>query len=278
MFRLYSNKKIKHKNIAIIIFIILIISITTGYALLEEKIQITGKANIKTDEDNNQEKYVVTYSIENKWFSNGLFYYNIKINIFNNTNETLDGWKVSITAPQNSKLEGYYNVNAVIQNSNIVFENVEYNSQIFSKQNMSFSFIISTTEENYRPGNITINGNKPDNPELPEEPEGEKKVNIEINKMAGWQGEGWYFYQYTIEIINVSDFQINSWQFDIDIGEDTIIEQAWNTNYNQVGTIVTFKNSDYNGIISVNNSVSFGIMIKTKQENKELQANNIILK
>lgn len=259
-------------------FVILIISITIGYALLEEKVQITGKANIKIGEDNNLEKYIVTYSIENKWFSNGLFYYNIKINIFNNSNETLDGWKVSITVPQNSKLEGYYNVNAIIQNNNIIFENVDYNSQILSNQSISFSFIISTTEENYKPGNIIINGSKPNNPELPEEPEGEKKANIEINRMSGWQGEDGYFYQYTIKIINVSNVQINSWQFEIDIEEDTRIEQAWNTNYNQVGTIVTFKNSDYNGIISVNDSVSFGIIVKTKQENKELKVNNIILK
>ena len=32
----------------------------------------------------------------------------IKMNILNNTNETLNGWKVSISAPQDSKLEGYF--------------------------------------------------------------------------------------------------------------------------------------------------------------------------
>ena len=90
----------------------MIISITTGYALLEKNVKITGKANLKVGGDNNSDKYIITYSIENRWTSNGLFYYNIKINILNNTNETLNGWKVSITAPKNPKLEGYYNVNA----------------------------------------------------------------------------------------------------------------------------------------------------------------------
>ena len=47
-------------------------------ALLEENVQITGKANIKTGEDN-EGKYIVTYTIENKWFNGGLYYYNIKI-------------------------------------------------------------------------------------------------------------------------------------------------------------------------------------------------------
>lgn len=271
-------KRRNYKNIAILIFTILIITITTGYALLEEKVEIIGKANIKTEEDNNTGKYVVTYFIINKWFNNGLYYYNIKMNILNNTSEIVNGWKVSISAPQNSKLEGYYDVNAVIQNSNIIFENVDYNSQILPNQSLNFSFIISTTDENYRPGNIIINGSEPINPEGPEEPEGEKKVQIEIDRMSGWQGEEGYIYQYTIKITNVGSIQINSWQFDIDMKDDSIIEQVWNANYNHVGTIVTFKNSDYNGIISVNNYVSFGIMIKTKQENKELNATNIILK
>lgn len=59
-------KKRSNKNTAILIFTILIISITTGYALLEENVQIIGKANIKTGEDN-EGKYIVTYTIENKW-------------------------------------------------------------------------------------------------------------------------------------------------------------------------------------------------------------------
>lgn len=271
------NKK-NYKNIAILIFIVLIISITTGYALLEKNIKITGKVNLKVGGDNNLDKYIVTYSIENRWTSNGLFYYNIKINILNNTNEILDGWKVSITAPRNPKLEGYYNVNAEIRNGNIIFENVGYNSQILPNQNIDFSFIISTPDENYKPGNITINGSEPINPELPDEPEEEKKAKIEINNMSGWQGEDGYFYQYTIKIINVANTQINSWQFDIDIKDDSNIEQVWNAKFSQSGTIVTFKNSDYNGIISTNNFTSFGIMIKTRQENKELIATNIILK
>ena len=157
-------KKRNNKNTAILIFTILIISITTGYALLEENVQIIGKANIKTGEDNE----------------------------VNNTNETLDGWKVSIFAPQNSKLEGYYGVNAAIQNNNIIFENVDYNSQILPNQNIHFSFIISTTEENYKPGNIIINGSEPINPEEPEGPEEseeEKKAQIEIDRVSGWQGE-----------------------------------------------------------------------------------------
>lgn len=273
-------KKRNNKNTAILIFAILIISITTGYALLEENVQIIGKANIKTEGDN-EGKYIVTYTIENKWFNGGLYYYNIRMNILNNTNETLDGWKVSISAPQNSKLEGYYDVNAAIQNNNIIFENVDYNSQILPNQNIHFSFIISTTDENYKPGNIIINGSEPINPEKPEGPEEseeEKKAQIEINRTSGWQGEEEYIYQYTIKITNIGNIPINSWRFDIDIKDDSNIEQVWNANYSQVGTVVTFENSDYNAIIPVNDSISFGIMIKTKQENKELEATNIILK
>lgn len=170
------KKRKYRKNIAILIFIILIISITTGYALLDKNVKITGKVNLKVGGDNNLDKYIITYSIENRWTSNGLFYYNIKINILNNTNETLDGWKVSITAPESPKLEGYYNVNAEIRNSVIIFENVEYNSQILPNQNMNFSFIISTIDENYKPGNITINGSDAIKPEIPSETEEEKKL------------------------------------------------------------------------------------------------------
>ena len=41
-------KKRNNKNTAILIFAILIISITTGYALLEENVQIIGKEKKKT--------------------------------------------------------------------------------------------------------------------------------------------------------------------------------------------------------------------------------------
>ena len=80
------KKRKYRKNIAILIFIILIISITTGYALLDKNVKITGKVNLKVGGDNNLDKYIITYSIENRWTSNGLFYYNIKINFCTKNN------------------------------------------------------------------------------------------------------------------------------------------------------------------------------------------------
>lgn len=269
-------RKKQIRIIVLSIFSLLIVSLSVGYSLLKEKIIINGKATIIIEETNNQ--YIVSYTIDQKWFSNNKYYYKITINILNNTDKTLEGWRVSISKPENGIIENYYNTNCYINNDKIQFENLVYNSQIFAKKTVSFGFQISTTQDNYKPENITINDETEKPPEEDKPEENNKMIEITMNKENSWKSNGNYFLQYNIIIKNTGKSNINSWQFDIESPGKFSIDQIWNAIYEENTNSITLKNSTYNGFIDANNSISFGVIVKAKKEQIEFNTTNIILK
>lgn len=265
------------KKILILIFFILILFISVGYSILKQEVKINGKATINPQEENKE--YIVTYVIDAKWYSNNKYYYKITMTLLNNTDKSLEGWKISTTSPKKAKIEAYYNVSCYIKNNHIEFENVSYNAHVPSKQTVSFEFQISTTEENYKPNNIIINSNESEKPPETEKPEeNNKKIEIQSQKNNGWQVNDYYFSQYTITVKNIGDVSINSWQFDCELYEDSSVEQIWNAIATKQNNIYTFKNSSFNGFIDVNSSISFGVIIKSKKQEIQFDAINIILK
>ena len=109
----------------------------------------------------------------------------------NNTDELLDGWKISIENPENGEVLNYYNVNCNVTANTIKFSNVSYNAQVPSKGKVTFEFQIATTNPYYKPENIIINGSSIEKTEEPEQ----KNIQVNMEKEGQWGTEGEYYTQ-----------------------------------------------------------------------------------
>lgn len=265
-------RKKNNAKIIILVFCVILFGIGIVYSVLRQDLNIIGKANIDIED------YIVTYKIEDKWQVDNNMYYRITMTLFNNTDYVLNGWKISMSAPENVIISNYASINCSINEKYIIMENVSYNEQILSKSSTSFEIQISTTDLEYKPSNITVNDKGTSKPEIPSKPEeNEKNAKISFNKDNSWQSGEYYYYQITATVENIGTNIINSWEFDINILEDSDIEQIWNANYIKNNNIYTFENSIYNGNIQLNSNITFGFIIKIKNNNLDLKAENIIL-
>lgn len=199
--------------------------------------------------------------------------------IYNNTNYTLNGWKVSMSVPSNTQIISSSSTNCTINDNYIIMTNVVYNEQILAKANTVYEIQISTLNSEYIPSNITINEDvtKPENPDESQD-KTNKKANVTFNIDNYWQSGEYYYYQITSNVENIGTNIIDSWKFDINILEESNIEQIWNATYTKNDTNYTFESSLYNGNIQLNSSSNFGFIIKIKNNNNlNLIAENIIL-
>ena len=256
------------------------ISISIVYAILNQKINIVGKVTLGENQDI-QKGYNVTYTIRNKWISDNKYVFQISMTLENNTDELLDGWKISIEKPENGEILNYYNVNCNVTDKTIEFSNLSYNAQIPSKEKLTFEFQIATTNPYYKPGNIIINGisnSKPEQPDKPSEPE-EKKLEVKIEKENQWGAEGEYYTQIKVIIKNTGNTEIHSWQFDVKFEIQTTIEQMWNVNAEKINeNQYRISNSDYNGMMQPETEIILGGIIKTINKEIKYEISNIVCK
>ena len=275
-----KKRKNKYTLLILIIFAIVMISISIVYAILSQKINITGKVTLREKQDTNK-GYNVTYTIRNKWMVDNKYVFQISMTLENNTDELLDGWKISIENPENGEMLNYYNVNCSVNDKTIEFSNVSYNSQIPSKGQVTFEFQIATTNPYYKPGNIIINGSsnpEPEEPDNPSEPE-EKKLDVKMEKENQWGSGNEIYTQIKVIVKNIGNTEIHSWQFDISFENETSIEQMWNVKIERINEkIYRISNSDYNGVIQTGSELSFGGIIKGSTIDNNFEIINISLK
>lgn len=274
-----KRRKNKYITITLILFAIIMIIISTAYAILNNRIKIVGKVTLGENSNINK-GYNVTYVIRNKWSANNKYIFQISMTLENNTDELLDGWRISIENPENGEVLNYYNVNLNATANTIEFSNVSYNAQVPSKGKVTFEFQIATTNPYYKPENIIVNGSsieKPNEPEKPEKPE-EKKIEVTMEKEGQWGTEGEYYTQIKMIVKNVGNTEIHSWQFDIKFENETTIEQIWNIKSEKINNYqYTISNSDYNGMIQPNAEISFGGIIRSSKSENKFEIINIKL-
>lgn len=137
-----KRRKNKYITITLILFALIMIIISTAYAILSKRLKIVGKVTLGENSNTNK-GYNVTYVIRNKWTANNKYIFQISMTLENNTDELLDGWKISIENPENGEVLNYYNVNCNVTANTIKFSNVSYNAQVPSKGKVTFEFQIA---------------------------------------------------------------------------------------------------------------------------------------
>lgn len=273
-----KKKKGKIKKIILTLFFLLLFFMGIAYAALNQTLKFYGKANLVKQQENTGD-YLVTYSIENKWFTNGKYYYDITMTLSNHTNNLLDGWQIYMKAPQEANILNYSNVNCKLKKEQIELTNVSYNAQVPAKQSVTFEIQISTIDPYYEPKDIIVNGNSVTPPPTPDEPDDqERNVQILLKEDNNWSSGQYDFYQYAVTIKNVGNTLISSWSFDFLFDKETSIDQIWNAQTSQEENRITIQNSLYNGMIQPEEEISFGFIIKTLEKNIKLTPINIVLK
>ena len=118
------------------------------------------------------------------------------------------------------------------------------------------------------------------NPGIPEIPEElERSIDININELNTWENGEYIYYQYNFELKNIGNLVINLWKFEITSFKEVIVDQVWNANCKELNLLeIEFKNTDYNGIINVDQTVSVGIVLKSKYKNNYLKVRTVELK
>lgn len=73
---------------------------------------------------------------------------------------------------------------------------------------------------------------------------------------GSWESEGKTFYQYNLELENVSGEEIDGWEITISFGGDIELSNGWNGNYSARGSKLKITSMDYNGKVPAGSKVS----------------------
>lgn len=131
-----------------IIYFIIILSISIAYSFCNEQLSLSGKVTIKTESKND---YDYTVIANNSWQSNGYYYYQYTITINYLGEQNINSWKIYIDTPFDAIIDGCYGVGeCYIENSVLKMNNAHYNGKL-NKNNKSFSigFQFHTSSPNY---------------------------------------------------------------------------------------------------------------------------------
>ncbi len=138
-------KKIKKNKLSIyhkigIIYVIILLTISTAYSFLSENLSLEATTSIKSSDKN----YKVEVTPISKTDYNGIYYYEYNVIITYLGTETTTGWTTYIDVPYTTQITGCYNANSCdIEGQVLTVTNADYNAS----QNIAIKNIDSIIEE-----------------------------------------------------------------------------------------------------------------------------------
>lgn len=257
-----QNKKAKKNNTAKILFFVFVVSLilfTTGYAILNESLNITGKTNIVPE----QLTHGANFEIVDHWYSDFRDYYNIKIKVNNDQAVETTGWKISFDIPSDVNSIDCWEASVEISNNRVTFENLSHNAIIQPDMNTEFGIIFSTAlNSEYEPTNIVTKLFLYEEPEEPDIPPIESGIDVQLVLKNNWgdSAQGYYM-QYDIVVTNNTGASISSWNFELGDVSKFNLTNIWGCNNSLTSSALVISDSGYNGTIANGESVSFGMQI-----------------
>ena len=282
------KRKKSNYNKIILIFIISILFLSTGYSIFSTNLSIEGKGNMV--EQPAKQDYTMTYT-KDTWYSGGMHYYNFKMQINNNTSEDLTNWIIIADIPDDIITVTCWSSICSVNNGILTMENENYNSTVLANSYIEFGFSFSTSiaEAELETYKIYVNGNEPDpedpdpedpdpedpdpedpdpedpDPEDPKYPSNLEGLKVTITYGNGWQSGPNYIKQYDIKIENNSNKNIKSWEFGIDLKGTIKLESCWNATTSIENGILKVSNVSYNGSLNIGGNLTFGIQMSSTQ-------------
>ena len=110
----------------------------------------------ETQDAEEEEGYIITYSDGNTWEDDGVSMCGLEIGIKNATAEKMDGWKLVLEIPKLASCEGW-NGNYKVKGNKLTITNAEYNNLIAAKQTIAIGCNLGT-EGKLEITSATLNG------------------------------------------------------------------------------------------------------------------------
>lgn len=169
-----------------------------------------------------------------------------------NTGSAVSNWTVAWDMPNGQTVTGLWNGQHQQTGSKVSVSPVDWNRNIATGGLIQFGFNGAHIGLNNIPGNVSLNGVKcagQVDPPPPPPPSCSVNYQIQTQWDNGFTG--------TVDIKNTGA-PWNGWQTTWTMPTGQVVTQGWNATFNQAADKVTVGNLDYNKVIGLNSSISFG--------------------
>lgn len=279
-----KNKTISFKTI-IIIFIVVLCSISIGYSLLYKRLSIVGKGELVISDDPTKTGIEFTYNLE-PWYNGKVFYWNCNGKLTNLTTDTVENWKLIIDVPEDVTEIQCWSVKCSVSNGKAIFEGSD-STDLAANASISFGFQLSSSlTGEWEPNNYTVTGtNTPTPSPSPTtspspsptptptpttsptpDPGTNEDIVVAVKLGDPWQSGDYYVRDCSYTITNNSDTAISSWKFKMSVPDGTSIVAAWDMNYVEADGYIIFSNGQWNGSVDVGKTVSLNFQLKSKEK------------
>lgn len=263
-------------NVVIVLFIFISCFFSVGYSLLVQDLTVTGEVHLASSDISDgvsSDDLKFEYKI-NKWYSNNLYYYQFDMSLENISANDIKNWKISIDVPNDLVLVNSWNENIKVKNGKLTISDKLINMGT----KLTFGCQVSTSNDNFDISKIILNGEKiiiGGSSDINGDNNQNNALSINTNIVNSWRSGKSYFYQYDMVVTNNSDYNINSWKFDLELSTGSKLESSWNVNYINKDNVISFSNVGYNGSITIGNSITFGVILSSTEPYPKLNVSEI---
>ena len=266
-------KKIKKNKLSIyhkigIIYVIILLTISTAYSFLSENLSLEATTSIKSSDKN----YKVEVTPISKTDYNGIYYYEYNVIITYLGTETTTGWTTYIDVPYTTQITGCYNANSCdIEGQVLTVTNADYNASLSpSNTSESFNIKFETDEADYslnildvqfKTGNTTTDPDPTPNPN-PDKPTAVDYVKISYVMQNDWGNRQWH----VLTIENVSDsVTITSWTATLKVSSSDTMTNAniWGGtySYDEASGIITISGPSWSPSLAPSSKAEINFQI-----------------
>lgn len=268
--------KKSHFTICMTCLIILLLFMSTSYALLKSNIKVNGNSKIvnnKNSINNKNNNVSITTKINNSWPGN----YIVNITLTNNSSSNILSWILRFNDSENITLTSSY---ATVSNQNQKFKliSLSWNSNIKSSESTTIEVTITTSRTDIQDilDNIEIDslgGMESDESKVISDGnakltlgqlENEIKADINIIEAGTWGGNTNI---YEVVLTNNLDSKILGWRGMISYEDDIQFTSAYPCSVtNNSNNIIVSNNSQNDGALTSGDSVKFTLILNTSNK------------
>lgn len=249
----------------VLIYFVVLFSISVAYSLLNVKLNIESSATIDVG------KFSYTYVEDNSWNNGNFYYYQFTPTITYLGNESITGWQIYIYVPSDTEVTGCYNASSCEVVGNVLrIRNASYNGVMTNGSTASPGFQLKMTDPSYEfviiSTNFYVNGGTvvdpveppdPVDPTDPDEPQVLTGVTATFTAQSGWGN----ITSYTLDIKNESETNLSSWRIEIEWPEGSEVVNLWNVNYVMSGTTLILTGPNWSTGLNVGATLNAGMQI-----------------
>lgn len=254
------KRKIKKKNsllMVVIIYFVILSTISFAYSFFYEKLLIEGKSSFSSLATR---IYNYEYQIIGKWETDNVYNYIIDSVITYKGTDNIAGWILNIKVDSDTEVVGCFNSDSCTIKDNILtIKNAYYNGNLSPSNNsVSLETHIKTTNNNYQVEVLSIefikendNINTP-----PEEIEKITGIDIKTSLEDDWGTKK----HYVVKITNNTSFNIKDYELVLELPDDALVGNIWNAEYIYKDNKAYISGPSWQEGIELNNIVEINII------------------